>query len=296
MRISVFVTTLLAAALLSCASLSAQESAGGRPFYFDYGFGLGAQTYRITGDATTVTTLSNGDVSSFSRLSYFFDDHWGTFFQVGSITTTLENNNFLSTVNQADGERFLYRPTSDYSWNTSNFYVGASYRWTKGKIEYIQRAGIGYTSILVNDMSYMRVSRDGSTGPEYFTYSAVRVPASTDYLLDNDYEYELQPRLSSMVSLQIIRRFRKFFYVFMEPMVNYTFQNGHCEKSYYGSKPAYEITNWAESMYYGDTTGQWVVDSASQSSTIVPWGSRLSFRLNFGLGINFNVNRKHRHE
>lgn len=272
----------------------AQKSYGGPSFSLDFSSGYPFQSYSFSSGDETVSGFASGDYSNNLRFSFYLDGRWGVFLQYGKMSSYVSERSFLGAVNAAEGGKYRYRGSSA-DWSISSFFVGASYSWDCGRLSFEPRLGIGSMSPFLSDLSYMRVARDGSAGPEYFSISNPMAKGGDDFLLDESYGYEIPSLFSAAASFQVSWFFFRGLYLFLEPEIMMPFRKAVCQCDYYGSKPAYNVTTWAESMSYGDTSGLWARDPASQTRTSIKAGFGPAFSLNFGIGFNISTFRL-RHE
>lgn len=254
----------------------------------EYLGGFAVQPFTLKGEARTALGMTAGGDVHF-RYTYFIDEHWGAFAQIGSEMSSAGEGSFFGTMNRADGDKYLYRFSNyrGYDSELDVFVAGAAYRWDAGIFRFTPRVGVGYGTFYGYDYSYERRSRDGSTGPEFFNISPSGDVVTYDYLIDH---YEYYDDASVMVftaDFQISVMPTKRFYVFVQPGMSFTPFRVNVEQCSYGSKHMYEPSNWAESLAYGDKVDAWTKDPDSEKVSVDSFGISPYFHLNFGVGINF---------
>lgn len=268
-------------------------------FSIDLSTGVPTRLFTVAGEAGSATGVSSSVVDDFVRLTYSFNDRVGVFAQIGDDITSISEYDFLSAVNKADGARYRYRLNgssyNEVSGHEDSYFLGVSFNWGGGKVQYVARLGAGLVVPELDNCSYERLIKDGSSGPEYFTYDKVYTEPSNDFLLDAAQSYEAQLMPGLLASCQVVRHVRKGIYFFLEPGVMVPFGKMKVQEIRRGSKPFYEASNWVESMAYGDSGSSWVDDPASSTSQVRSISLSPVFKLDFGIGFTITP-KKYRHE
>lgn len=267
MKYRFFILAALAATLCSLDSEARQRS---YPLEYAYGSSLEIQTgfstmpFAIKGDAQTALGLYGGGDFQL-RYSYFPGKHWGFFTSFSVNGGSASDKNFFYTVNQADGDRFIYDQehffySSNNGYSAISFQLGAVYRYDFGRLSLRPRLGLGVADYDLNTISYTRAPRAGGE-IESFTY---RIGDKTIDYLPNRYTSNGRTSFVSSAALQMTYSIGSHFFISAE-----------C-----GAKA------FLNDYYYYRSVGD--ANTVRTESAILP---RLLFNCNFGIGWNIGWNR-----
>lgn len=262
-----FILLALAVALCSFSS-----EARKRPYPLEYAYGssleiqtgLSTMPFAIKGDAKTALGLYGGGDFQL-RYTYFPGKHWGFFTSFSVNGGSASDKTFFYTVNNADGDRFIYN--TDHFYHSQNngyiaisFQLGAAYRYDFGRLSLRPRLGLGVADYDLYTINYARVPRAGGETVN-FTY---KIGDKTIDYLPNPYTSNGRTSFVSSAALQITYSIGNHFFISAE-----------C-----GAKA------FLNDYYYYRT----VEDAAGirTESAILP---RLLFNCNFGIGWNIGWNR-----
>lgn len=278
-------------ALLICTPTALYAQPESRPIASSLEFmaGPGSHVFTYEGESDYASGLISGSCTSFRFTKWLNSGPFGVSVSLDGGFAYAEEGEFFGILNHADHAKYLYRYDYDnYNLDYSNFVVGVAYKMDMGNWGLIPRLSIGISDIQHPEYSYERISRDGSTGPEYFNYSYVRkAVASEDYLLNPSYSYEQDDHFVALISLQFVYKPSNRAYLFVEPEIMSVPSKLYAECSYYGSKSAFTPSNLVESVAYSGTNGSWVVDEASRQTKVEGKHFGPFVNIKFGIGINF---------
>lgn len=280
------IITLCTGLALSLAGAWAQNS------NLEFMGGFSTQPYTVKGESRSVLGTSNGG-NDYFRYTYFFSDHFGIFAQIGLESVYSDEAPFFGAMNKADGSKYLYRFNYSNYENDMNVYsLGAAYRWDCGAFRFTPRLGIGIGDFMGYDYSYERRSRNGSSGPEYFSFTPVQESVSYDYLIDDVQTYYNPSPMLVTADFQISVMADRRFYLFVQPGVTLAPFRIKVEQTRCGSSRFYNPTNWVEALAYSDAADSWRRDLSTQTSSVKPFFISPYFHLNVGIGLNFGFRNK----
>lgn len=274
-------------ALMFAAFMTMAGTAAAQDHYFEFAGGASMAPFSCTGNAGTAHgTATGGNVNI--RYTCFFSEHWGAFAKIGSCYAGAADREYFGALNQADGGKYLYR------FNRGNYdsgfegalTIGAAYRMEIGQFSIIPSAGIGVGSLSAANFSFERRSRDGSTGPEYFSYRPVGKDVSEDYLIDRYPTYEYPSPFIISADLQLTYGINNTVYFFVQPGFLWSPAKVSLECEYTRSMQKYAPINWVEALSYADAADLWEKDLNSMTTSTDRWSLAPVFNINAGIGIN----------
>lgn len=255
--------------------------------------GFASCVYSVKGSSTTGCGTASGNSFAF-RYNCTFPNHWGVFAMIGSDMVFSYDKGFFGAMNKADGSKYLYRfNDNDCGCELDPILtVGVSYQWETGGFRFVPGVGLGYCDRYTRNFLYERRSRDGSTGPEYFTVDKLSDGKNIDYLIGGGYSYDNPVAFAVSADIKISYMLGRRFYAFVQPGVNWALGGFQVERTCVGSTHKYDPANWVEAVSYADAKDQWVRDNSSATTEIFNAHIPPIFHLNFGIGFEFG--RKNR--
>lgn len=286
------IVKLAALAFLICAPAAMYAQTLYRPIAssLEFSAGSGSHIFTYEGESGYASGLISGGNSSLRFTKWLNSGPLGISVLFDSGSAYSDESEFFGILNHADQAKYLYRYEYDnYNINYSNFAVGVAYRMDYGKWGIIPRLSIGLSDIQHPEYSYQRIPRDGSTGPEYFSYSYTRKEiASDDYLINPSYSYETENHFVALASLQFVYKPSNRVYLFVEPEIMSVPGKLYAECSYYGYKSALTPSNLVESVAYSGLEGSWVIDESTRQKKVQGMHIGPFMNLKFGIGVNFS--------
>jgi len=254
--------------------------------------GWALNPYSYTGEAKTAFGVATG--ADFSvRYTYFPSRHWGFYAQLGGYSGDFRTPRFLSTVNRADGNKYVY---DQRFWGDSDQSIapvltaGAVFRYDFGQWSLRPRVGVGIGQFDGGSTSFTRYERGNETGaPTYFTYNnSVR---QYDYIAGSQYNAGNAGCFVSTASLQMTYTLRRHFFFSAEAGLNVAVKNVENTVTKYDSKEAYNPETWTEAVSWSNLRGQYEADSESAVTTTKNIPVLGAAFLKFGIGWNIGWNR-----
>jgi len=247
-----------------------------------------ASFFTAKGDVKNTIGLAGGGDFSY-RYTRFFKNGYGAFIQMGVASFYADEMRYFGAMNKADGEKYLYRSnSSDYSIDYSPMLiVGGLYSFDFDSFSIRPRIGIGFSDRDEMYYSYERRSRNGVTGPEYFTLKSVaHNTPKVDYLIDNYTDYATTTAVLD-ASVQMIFRPKSLFSFFLEAGFIADVTRMQVEKTSVSSKLMYSPSSWPEAISTYGSKDVWTRDSATSKVVYEPFVPGPMFTMNFGVAVNF---------
>lgn len=275
---------LILAAVLPLG-LSAQKS---YPGALEYGGGYSAGVFKVAGEEKNALCSADGGNIHF-RYTHYLRGDLGLYGEIGSVLVYSHDYQYFGALNKADGGKYRYRfNNGEYDLCYAPLLtLGGAYRIRYDAFNLVFRAGLGYGE-RNNNYGYERQSRDGSTGPEYFSFETAGKSDTKDYLLDDGYSttFYYAPALVVSASAQFVWNTRGRLFFFGEAGFDFSPSKYGETKEYMGSKKQYAPINWVEAVSYADMKDAWTSDFSSTKTTSSRVGMGSHLNLSFGVGIN----------
>ncbi len=274
-------------ALLFAAFMAMAGTAAAQDHYFEFAGGGSLEPFSCTGNAGKARgTATGGNVNI--RYTCFLSEHWGAFAKFGTYYAGADEHDYFGALNQADERKYLYRFNRGLYDATfsETLTIGAAYRMEFGRFSIIPSAGIGIGNLDAANFSFERRSRDGSTGPEYFSYRPVGKDVSADYLIDRYPTYKYPSPFMLSADLQLAYGMNDMVYFFIQPGFLWTPAKISLECVYTRSMQKYSPINWVEALSYADAADLWEKDLNSTTTSTDKWSIAPVFNINAGIGIN----------
>ena len=270
-----------------CVGLSAGNGSysGG----LEFGFGPSMGVFKVKGETRSALGSSEGSNCYLRYTHYIKKDGFGVYGEVRGINASSYEYRYFGAMNKADGGKYRYRFSgNEYDQGYSPLLsLGGAYRMQYKVFDLVFRAGLGYGE-RYNDFDYDRQSRDGSTGPEYFSVEVAGASNDAQYLLQDDYSYTYYsaPAFVFGASAQFVLKTKGRWYFFGEAGFDCSPSKYDVSVTKISSKKYDEPSNWVEAVARYELKDVWMTDYSSKnvSSAKFGMGSHLSFSI--GVGIN----------